>query len=833
MSAPDKKTYRIWFKPGVKERFGLNYPLSTFSLKSKKWKDIPEGNRDQSFECRGIRFVWHNSIFSFDENESLPSEIELDLEKTEQGSTIVLFNNVPKILISYEGIPLECPSREIKALLCLKEDSPESISKLSNFAGIHLLVLDFKNSQKNLNFLTPLTNLKVLTLSSFDALTNFVGLSSLRNLKHFQLFGGGGKSLKNMKGLSNNRSLEFLYIQSISLASLDGLSGLTNLTSLRLISCFSLLNLDSLRDLKNLTSLDLKRCESLTEVGALSGLTNLTSLNLEGCSSLLNLNALSGLLNLRKLNLGRIRFRSPKDPLDLMPLEGLIHLRKLNLEFNATISSIDVISRFRNLSDLNLMDCENITNLDFLNGITNLEILLLSGCKSIENTDGLSESKNIRLLMLNNCQSLTDISGLRALKKLEVLTLENSPFVGNIDFLRDHPRLRKFTFIDPFKPVSILSATRRNDIEFVKNKANEWLEVARKAPEPETLVCDLSDTFGFYAKESWASDALFQLVDLMLARVGNAESTWASLLTAVAKCPNQQAQEILRMFIQSIDQERASSLLRPFLKTLADLPVSLSEWANERADELLESLSVDFLRDYGPSVCLFYARIGREDLLRSWLERLTDPETPRWRDRIHLSLGQWEIKRGDLDAPRARLKEMSQGSFKDELLEALARVLAKEKPLEAGELLDQISEEWRQATLSAELAEEPAFTDPAENAYRLLLHMERDSEKLADWVESLIQNNPESKLAHEVAGTFGPDGGVSPFPKLLSGLLDEELVAKATKDNQLKSFKEELMAEGEAENFLWEALIERMCRQDLVNEEEANELLENLRGEKQ
>ena len=319
----------------------------------------------------------------------------------------------------------------------------------------------------------------------------------------------------------------------------------------------------------------------------------------------------------------------------------------------------------------------------------------------------------------------------------------------------------------------------------------------------------------------------------MLARKGNAESTWASLLAAVAKCPNEQAQEILGDVIQGINQERASSILRPLLKTLASLPESLKEWANERADELLESLSVDFLRDYGPSVCLFYARMGRKECSRTWLEKFTDLETPRWRDRILLALGQWEIERGDLDGPRARLKEMKDGDEQDELLEALARVLARDKPLEAGELLDEISEEWRQATLSAELAGVPAFTEPAENAYRLLLHMERDPETLADWVGSLIQNNPESELAHEVARTFGPDGGVSPFPKLLSSLLDEELVAKATKENQLKSFREELMAEGEAENFLWEALIKRMRRQDLMNEEEAKELLENLRGEKQ
>ena len=143
-----------------------------------------------------------------------------------------------------------------------------------------------------------------------------------------------------------------------------------------------------------------------------------------------------------------------------------------------------------------------------------------------------------------------------------------------------------------------------------------------------------------------------------------------------------------------------------------------------------------------------------------------------------------------------------QGSFKDELLETLARALAKEKPLEAGELLDQISEEWRQATLSAELSEEAAFTEPAENAYRLLLHMEHDPEKLADWVATLTRNHPDSELVKEVARTFGSRETVNALPKIFSDLLEEEVIVKATKENQLKSFLKRSTAEGEPEFFV-------------------------------
>ena len=136
--------------------------------------------------------------------------------------------------------------------------------------------------------------------------------------------------------------------------------------------------------------------------------------------------------------------------------------------------------------------------------------------------------------------------------------------------------------------------------------------------------------------------------------------------------------------------------------------------------------------------------------------------------------------------------------------------------------------------VAAELAEEAAFTEPAENAYRLLLHMERDPDKLADWVGALTRNHPESEMAKEVARTFGPgDQGARALSALLSDLLEKEVIARATKESQLKSFKEELLADGEAGDFLLEALIGRMRGRGLVDEEEAKQLLENLRGEKE
>ena len=112
--------------------------------------------------------------------------------------------------------------------------------------------------------------------------------------------------------------------------------------------------------------------------------------------------------------------------------------------------------------------------------------------------------------------------------------------------------------------------------------------------------------------------------------------------------------------------------------------------------------------------------------------------------------------------------------------------------------------------------------------------MQRDPEKLADWVGNLVRNNPESDLAWEVARTFGTKDNVQEnLVNTLSNLLDKDAIKRATKESQLKHFKVELLENGEVEKFLCEALLDRMRQKGLVDREEANHLIEQLSGAKE
>ena len=136
-------------------------------------------------------------------------------------------------------------------------------------------------------------------------------------------------------------------------------------------------------------------------------------------------------------------------------------------------------------------------------------------------------------------------------------------------------------------------------------------------------------------------------------------------------------------------------------------------------------------------------------------------------------------------------------------------------------MLDQISEEWRQMSLSEKLANEPSFTEPAENAYRLLLHMESEPGKLAEWVEELLKNNPGSELARQVADTFLPHQSDEGLKSLIFQVLDAEEIKLNTKPKQLNDFQENLFGKQDwARCFLQEALLLKLKQDGLIDDHE-------------
>ena len=131
--------------------------------------------------------------------------------------------------------------------------------------------------------------------------------------------------------------------------------------------------------------------------------------------------------------------------------------------------------------------------------LTSLTSLSLS--HEIPNKCGLlKELTSLTSLDLSDCESLTNVDGLSGLTNLTSLNLLNCSYLKKINQLKNCSSLREFRFNDPVVEALFLSQIGQDDMSFVEGQAEGWLRVARKTPEPDELVFDLSETFGLYAR---------------------------------------------------------------------------------------------------------------------------------------------------------------------------------------------------------------------------------------------------------------------------------------------------------------------------------------------
>lgn len=128
------------------------------------------------------------------------------------------------------------------------------ILKYSEYFKSSLLELNWSGgkSQKSVDKLDELTNLKVLGLRNCQHLYNVNFLVWLTNLTELNL--QGCKHLQQMNGITKSTNLKKLSLSDcgITLQNVDKLSPLKNLTSLKLKFC----NLQNMKGFTNLTNLD-------------------------------------------------------------------------------------------------------------------------------------------------------------------------------------------------------------------------------------------------------------------------------------------------------------------------------------------------------------------------------------------------------------------------------------------------------------------------------------------------------------------------------------------------------------------------------------------------
>ena len=768
-----------------------------------------------SLATEEVIYIYVNKLISTRINGSnlgdAGSRFEIDFQESGDGVFLLTFNKIPRVCFFTDSIPEDPPHPEITSLVYLNIEKPRTFTHE-----------DRENATSS--------------LADYDFLYD-AGIVGTKNFEE---------------------SFDVQAERARSKQCIPNLSQWGNLRHINLSDWEKLTNLNGIHHVKSLTSLNLENCGSLRQIEDLNECQTLEHLNLFGCSKLESLSGLSG------TKVKCLEFSHPNGPIknfdelsqiaehlnclrlfkisNLKKVDFLEHAKKLKvLEISqcSNLENLEGLSTLNCLEELNLSACEQVFCFKPLSGLCNLRILSAFGCSKLRNLEGIEGCVKLEEIDLSSCNSLVELRGIENCQNLKQLSLKRCTFLKDLSPLKELKNLRELEFDDPFIRAEVLVSAGRKDAHFLYDRMSEDFEILSKSSTPAPLVRLLAQAYGYHAKNpkgdsteekelvtlNWV-EAIDRLVSFMLGVETSEENTWKALLNAVSSCPNENQIEVISIILDKMDSPRAVPILRPLLRALSSLPKTLTDWANQEVDRLLSSHSISFLRDYGPSICLFYARMKRESKVSEWLEKLTEPSVPRWRDRIFLALAKWEMERGDVENPRLRLKEMNQGAEKDELLELLTIHFAKEKPLESGELLDQISEEWRQLSLSEELVKVPNFTEPAENAYRLLLHMEREPEKLAEWVVALLQNNPGNELAKQLARKFDPQmQGHRQLKNIFNEFTDHSALRDVTRKKDIDTFKALIDQNPDRlKSIFLSGLLLEMKREDMIKEEDLEDV---------
>jgi Leucine-rich repeat (LRR) protein len=314
-----------------------------------------------------------------------------------------------------------------------------------NYALLGVIAYAPEDCEIAVNIRHSIISLRMI-LSSIRPLTEF------KNLESLDL--SGSVSIENLVGLTECNNLNSLTFRGARFTSLpEGLDKITKLTHLDLGGCKSLRNLDGLVNLVNLTNLNLYYC-NLKKVDALVSLTKLTHLNLKDCFYI---------------------FVPPKTDIMTSREEVMEYQDKIRLFMALRDGDAEVLSDYKDVTELDLDNCDSLENVDGLVNFSKLASLKLSGdslsvppaenemgtrkqvaeyqdkirifmalrdgdtnlikdykdstsidlssCKSLKNVDVLANCTSLTDLNLRSCESLENVNGLAKCTNLTKLDL--------------------------------------------------------------------------------------------------------------------------------------------------------------------------------------------------------------------------------------------------------------------------------------------------------------------------------------------------------------------------------------------------------------------------
>jgi Leucine-rich repeat (LRR) protein len=648
--------------------------------------------------------------------------------------------------------------------------SLSDISSLSGLVNLQSLNLSNCHSLTDISGLAGLVNLQALDLSSCISVTDISSLSGLLNLKWLDIslesqplnmrFNGSREDISSLSGLVNLQSLNLSNCTSLS--DISRLSGLVNLQSLDLYNCVSLTDISSLSGLLNLQSLNLSLCISVTDINSLAGLVKLQSLDLHYCKSLTDINSLSGLVKLQTLNLSDC-----KSLTDISSLAGLFNLQSLNLRDCESLTDISSLSNLVYLQSIDLSCCRLIVDINNLSGLFNLQILDLSFDPLFKKShEGLTEIKslsgliNLQTLSLRYCHSISDISSLSGLLNLQSLNLEECKRIKSYLPLRNCLRLKDLneSKMHPAELAELLCflAVQRNDIICISNEASSWLKELelgfdQNHPSTNDLACSLAQ--GIVLANLDEVGLSFHQTLLNHPNVGLAP--WKIWFSENLKAFGwDKIQNLAELSKPSELTFGAIGGISSCLPSMESAPVQIA-WAKKWISEIhfLHNNNPNFLKPAAAEWCLALKRLGKDQLLREWIEKFTDPSDPSALDPINKVFSAYAIDLNDSQSALDYALKINDPKLRDESILNLAQQFIKESETTmAGEFLFLLTQIESKTQIAYSLAEDAVYLKSDENAHRLLAACGDNLQSLASILDKLRLANPNSeilKIMHE------------------------------------------------------------------------------------
>lgn len=314
----------------------------------------------------------------------------------------------------------------------LVKGSIEQLDGIEAFSNVEVLSL-YAGELGDVDALAALKQLRSLTLTSADAISDFSVLATAGKLEELSI---DSESLKSLEFLQRMPQLKGLGLKDGEFIHLGGIEALAHLERLSIENCDELTDLSSVASLVSLRELTLDKPYKCPEP-SLEELVNLQRLTLEGFDTC---EFLPSLTNMEELVLRSCNLSSPD-------LSGLTKLRKLTCTSYGTDRSYDFITGLATLEELNLSGVVTYEDVSGIFSLPQLKKLNISGIECEINFDKITDNPSLETL---------EMAGVKLYENVQIeggygivsIDWDDVYLADHTDFVAHFPNLKKLDVAD-------------------------------------------------------------------------------------------------------------------------------------------------------------------------------------------------------------------------------------------------------------------------------------------------------------------------------------------------------------------------------------------------